>query len=144
MVASKECSSSCCRCITSDAIGLRNRTVPFAYRLVRFYTGSAPMGCNKPAWVAMSRSLYNGSIARMNSIDESGSPYRSPLPCLMGLLASPLRRIHDDVLLHTRAKISLHLCPNPNCSMISSKYSHCTLSKAFVMLNLRNNIDILE
>jgi hypothetical protein len=94
---------------TPDAIGQRNRVVSSVYGLVHILTRSAPMGCSKPASVAMSKSLCKGTITRMNSISESGSPCRSPLPCLMGLPTSPLRRTRDDVLLHMRARASLHL-----------------------------------
>jgi hypothetical protein len=60
VAAPNEC-SNCCKCATSVAIGLRNKTI-----------SSAPIGCRRPICVALSNNLCRGSIARMNNIGKSG------------------------------------------------------------------------
>jgi hypothetical protein len=142
-IAAPNVCSNYCRCATFDAMGLRNRIVMSAYKLVCVHIGSTPIGWSRSACVTMSSSLCNGSIASMKSIDGRGSPYQNPQPCLIGLSASPFRRMHEDVLLHMKVMRSLHLCLNPRCSMTSSRYSHRTLSNALVMWSLTNSIGVL-
>ena len=61
---------------------LRNRvdedSAPSAYNEVRILAASKGIGDRTPLSVAMSRMRCKGSMARMNSIGERGSPWRTP------------------------------------------------------------------
>jgi hypothetical protein len=54
---------------------------------------------------------------------DSGSPWRSPLACLIGQPGRPLSKILDVVVLQIKASMFLHLYPNPICCISSSRYS---------------------
>jgi hypothetical protein len=142
-VAFPKACSKCWRCSTFGAVGQRNKTTSSTYNLVHILIGSAPIRVSNPSWVAFSRNFCSGSMVRMNSIGDSGSPCRSPRPCLIGFLGSPLRRILDEVWLHISAIMLRHRCPNPTCSMNSKRYSHHTLSKALAMSSLISSIGVL-
>jgi hypothetical protein len=129
--------------VTSDGIGLRKSIASSAYKLVQNLMGSTPIGVSRPCCIAMSSSLYRGSIANINNIGESESPCRRPRPCFMGRPSIPLSIICDEVVLQISVIKSLQCCPNPNCCRTSSKYSQRTLSNAFAMSNFNSSIGVL-
>jgi hypothetical protein len=85
---------------------------------------------------ASSMSRCSGSIARMKSICDSGSPCRKPLACFMRRLGTPLRRILKEDVASKVAIQSLHLCPKPNTCIVSGRKTQLTESKALDMSSL--------
>lgn len=67
---------------------------------------------------ALSIVLFRGSIARMKSIGDKGSPFRSPLACFIFFPGTPLSRtLEEDVA--SRAEIqSRHFYPKPSAFMV--------------------------
>jgi hypothetical protein len=143
-VAVLKCSNICFKLATSTGIGLRKIATSSAYKLVLILTGLAPIGCTNPTMVAMFSNFCNGSIARIKSIGDKGSLCQSPCPCLMGRSGCPFRIIHDDVELHISAMISRHRWSNPSCCITSRRYSHLTVSKAFVMSSFTKSIKVFN
>jgi hypothetical protein len=139
-VAIPNWSSRYWRLRTSEASGLRNSIASSTYKLVCILMGLAPMEESRPCVVTISNIHWSGSIARMNSIRDKGSPSRRPWACLIGTPGWPLSMIRKEVVLQIRAIMSCHRWPKPSLSNTSSTYSHQTLSKAFVISSLSNSI----
>lgn len=142
-VASPKVCRSCLTLLTSVASGQTNNAASSTYKLVRNFIGSAPIGVSSPAYVALFNILCKGSIASMNNISDRGSPCRKPRRCRIGVPGIPFSSIREVVHPHKIDRISRHLCPNPNFSSASRRYSHRTLSKALAVSSLRNNIGVL-
>jgi hypothetical protein len=77
-----------------------------------------PFGDRIPCSVAFSNILRIGSIARMKSIGESGSPCLSPHWCHMGDPSKQLRMIRDEVDDQIKQMRSCQHCSNPNLCRI--------------------------
>jgi hypothetical protein len=63
---------------------------------------------------------YAGS-PQMNSMGDSGSPWRKPLACENGFPGSPLRRILEVAKASERHIQSLQIWPNPKALIISRR-----------------------
>jgi hypothetical protein len=105
----------------SVRFGLAKSVASSSYREHRREAALGRTGCNKFLLAAISISLCNGSIARMKSNVDSGSPCRRPLAWFIGLPGEPFKRIRDDAVARRVAIQSLHLCPNPSACNVSSK-----------------------
>jgi hypothetical protein len=75
----------CCRFDTSVTMDHRDMTESSANRLVLIFTGVAPIGDRRLAWVALSSIFCSESIVSMKSIGEYGLSCQSPFTCLIGL-----------------------------------------------------------
>jgi hypothetical protein len=69
-----------------------------------------------------------GSIARIKSMEDRGSPYHMPLSCLMGFLGVPFRRSLDEEDVRAMLSHSLHFRPKPNLCSTSKTYAKDTKS----------------
>jgi hypothetical protein len=85
--------------------------IPFDLGVIRFKTYLLAASW----WI-----FWSGSIAKMKSMRDRGSPYQSPHSCLIGRSRLPLRRILDEEVAREMEIHSRHLDPNPNLSSTSS------------------------
>jgi hypothetical protein len=126
------------RAATSYLVGLTKIVVSSAYSeaLVTFDLGE--IWFSTPLPTARCSNLWRGSIAKINSMGEIGSPCLRPRSCLIGQPRVPFRRIREDEVDKAMSIQFRHLVPNPNFSKTSSMYTHEMESRAFAMSNLRN------
>jgi hypothetical protein len=107
-----------------------------AYKEQRREAALGRTGCNSPLLAASSISRCSGSIAKMKSMGDSGSPCRSPLACLIRFPGTPFTSILDDDVARRVAIQSLYFCPKPKAGKVSRRKIQLTKSKALDMSSL--------
>jgi hypothetical protein len=123
-------------------LGAHKKAVSSAYKDVLISFDLGEIWCKTLFSITKCRILWRGSIARMKSMGEMGSPCLRPLSCLIGRPEIPFKRILEEEEVKTRLIQSLNLAPKANLSNTSSKYAHETESKAFAMSSLRKRAGI--
>lgn len=94
-------------------------------------------GVSMPSSSALSRRQWRGSMARMKSKGERGSPCRNPLRWSISRPELPFRTKAEEELARIVEIQSLHLALKPNLSSSWSRYSQETLLKALAMSSLQ-------
>jgi hypothetical protein len=87
------------------------------------------MGCMTPFSVARCKMRCRGSIARMKSMGEIGSPCRSPLSCFRGFPRIPFRRTLDEAVDKARLIQSLHFALKSSLCRTSRRQALTFFSK---------------
>uniref|UniRef100_A0A0A9HGG9 Uncharacterized protein n=1 Tax=Arundo donax TaxID=35708 RepID=A0A0A9HGG9_ARUDO len=105
--------------LMSSFFGLTKIAASSAYMLVRILAALCCIDCSCPASVAKSNNRCRGSIARMKSMGNRGSPCRNPVQWLKLLPLVPLSKTEDEAVDSKAETRSLHRVPNPNLSRTS-------------------------
>jgi hypothetical protein len=88
--------------------------------------------CVRTLWlVARSKNRCNGSMAKMKSIGDSGSPWRTPLAWRNFPPGTPFSKALEAAARNKMETHSRQRGPNPRACSTSSKYLQLTMSKAF-------------
>jgi hypothetical protein len=117
------------------------KVAPYAYKDVLIPFDLVEIWCNTPFSTVKCRILCRGSIARMKSMGEMGSPCLRPRSCLIGRPGIPFKWILEEEV-KARLIQFLHLASKPNLSSTFIKYAHEIESKALAMSNLRKRAGI--
>jgi hypothetical protein len=93
-------------------------------------------GLSTPFCAANSIIHCNGSMARINSNGESGSPCHKSLACLIPLVGWPFTNTFEDDVPSSADTQSLHLVLNPRACITSRRNVHPMESNAFDISSL--------
>ena len=104
---------------TSSLAGFKKMAASSAYKLSLSLADLLVIGESAPSLVAKSNSRWSGSIARMNSIGDKGSPCRSPVLCLNHCPRPPFSRTEVEADERSVETHALHFCPKPNLERVS-------------------------
>lgn len=119
----------------SKASGFK-KSITSSAKIDTHWLGPHVRGVSSPRLSAKANSRCNGSIIRINSIGDSGSPCLKLLWFRIGALGTPLTRIRVDAVDSRPAIHAIHLLPKPRASKTSMTKGHWTVSNALDISNL--------
>ena len=124
-------------------VAFTNSTTSSAYMESLHLTLASSKSCNKPLSSANLKRLLRTSITKTNSIGERGSPWRSPLRCIIIFPGTPLSITwveEVNKILEIRLR---HLIPKPRWDNTSRRKAQDTESKALEISNFKNKLESL-
>jgi hypothetical protein len=83
------------------------------------------------------------SITNTNNIGERGSPWRSPLRCLIGIPGDPFKSTRVEEEARILEIIFRHTGPNPRYESTSIKKAQETESNALEISNFKSKLETL-
>lgn len=131
------------RLLISCCVGFTKSATSSAYIETLQWSGPDGREDNRFASSAFLRIRVSGSMARTNSIGDSGSPCLNPLACSIGGPGFPLSRICEVEVWKSEHTHSRHLLPKPKACRVSKRNCQLMESNALLISNFRSSVGTL-